>query len=236
MFGTLQDRLVKELKLAGIRDIATANVWIQEVYLPAHNRRFAKPAALADRAFVAVSDKAQLTEALVIEEERIVARDSTFRSGKLKLQIPESRVRAHYVKARVKVREYPDATLGVFHGPRCIARYDAEGRPLAAPTAASLAPCSPPSRRGLARQATAAPAARRPSLTTSAREATGTPRVGTKKRALRSKPRNWTGRGDRGTLILHNRTREVPRLPPDRPSTPKRTTDVLQKPDIFKSY
>ena len=53
---------------------------------------------------------------------------------------------------------------------------------------------------------------------------------------LEVEPRNWTGRGDRGTLIPHNRTREVPRLPPDRPSTQKRTTDVLQKPDIFKSY
>ena len=186
MFGTLQDRLVKELKLAGIGDMATANLWIGEVYLPEHNRRFAKPAALPDRAFVAVADKTQLAEALVIEEERIVARDNTVIYGKLTLQIPESRVRAHYVKARVKVRKYPDETLGVFHGPRCIARYDAEGRPVAAPTAPSLAPCSPSSRRGLETQATAAPAARRPSLTTSAREANGTPRVGTKKRASRS--------------------------------------------------
>jgi transposase len=193
MFGTLQDRLVKELKLAGIGDMATANLWIGEVYLPEHNRRFAKPAALPDRAFVAVADKTQLTETLVIEEERIVARDNTVIYGKLTLQIPESRVRAHYVKARVKVRKYPDETLGVFHGPRCIARYDAEGRPVAAPTTPSLAPCSPSSRRGLETQATTAPATRRPSLTTSAREANGTPRVGTKKRASRSNQE--TGRG-----------------------------------------
>src|ERR1700675_1665333 len=37
MFGTLQDRLVKELAHAGIRDVATANTWIREVYLPQHN-------------------------------------------------------------------------------------------------------------------------------------------------------------------------------------------------------
>ena len=50
MFGTLQDRLVKELELAGIADIATANRWIREVYLPQHTARFAKPAALPDKA------------------------------------------------------------------------------------------------------------------------------------------------------------------------------------------
>src|SRR4249919_3009063 len=40
MFGTLQDRLPKELKLAGISDINAANRFIRDVYLPAHNARF----------------------------------------------------------------------------------------------------------------------------------------------------------------------------------------------------
>ena len=44
-FSTLQDRLVNELKLKGIRNIDEANRYIQEVYLPDHNQRFAvKPA------------------------------------------------------------------------------------------------------------------------------------------------------------------------------------------------
>ena len=42
MFGTLQDRLPKELKLAGITDMQSANRFIREVYLPAHNARFEK--------------------------------------------------------------------------------------------------------------------------------------------------------------------------------------------------
>jgi hypothetical protein len=41
------------------------------------------------------------------------------------------------VKASVKVREYPDGTLAVFHGPRRIACYDAEGAELLVPTAGS---------------------------------------------------------------------------------------------------
>jgi transposase len=129
MFGTLQDRLIKELALARIRDIAAANQFIREVYLPQHNARFAKPPALAESAFVA-ADPTLLAETLCIEEERIVARDNTVAYGRRCLQLPASPIRAHYVKATVKVREYPDGTLAVFHGPRRLARYNAAGQAL----------------------------------------------------------------------------------------------------------
>ncbi len=129
MFGTLQGRLPKELKLAGIGDIEAANRFIREVYLPAHNARFARPPAIEESAFVAAGDPARLAEILCIEQERIVARDNTVAYECLRLQLPQSRLRAHYVKARVKVRQYPDGTLAVFHGPRLVARYDADGTP-----------------------------------------------------------------------------------------------------------
>jgi hypothetical protein len=179
MFGTLQDRLVKELAKAGIRDIDAANAWIREVYLPAHNARFAKPAALAEKAFVA-ADPALLAETLCIEEERVVARDNTVTYGRRTLQLPASPARAHYVKARVKVREYPDGTLAVFHGPRRIAAYTALGAQIAAvPTPASGTPCSPPSRT-LRAAAGGGPSG--PSLTAAARGVTEQRQVGTKKR------------------------------------------------------
>lgn len=50
------------------------------------------------------------------------------------LCLPESRARPHYVKARVKVRQYLDDTLAVFHGPRLLARYAADGQPIAGAT------------------------------------------------------------------------------------------------------
>ena len=53
MFATLQDRLIKELAAAGIGDSHAANAFIRDVYLPRHNARFAKPAAVAETAFVA---------------------------------------------------------------------------------------------------------------------------------------------------------------------------------------
>jgi transposase len=130
MFGTLQDRLAKELRLAGIGEIEAANRFIREVYVPAHNARFSKPPEIAESAFVAAGDTARLAEILCIEDERVVARDNTVAYEGLRLQLPESRLRAHYVKARIKVRQYPDGTLAVFHGPRLVARYDAAGGPL----------------------------------------------------------------------------------------------------------
>lgn len=126
MFSTLQDRLPKELTLAGITDIEAANRFIASTYLPAHNARFERPPAVDESAFVA-ADPAQLAEILCIEEERIVARDNTVIFGRMRLQLPPSQIRRHFVKASVKVRQYPDGSLAIFHGPRRIARYSAEG-------------------------------------------------------------------------------------------------------------
>jgi transposase len=127
MFATLQDRLPKELELAGIAGIEAANRFIREVYLPEHNALFAKPAEIAQSAFVPVADPVLIIEALCIEEDRTVSRDNTVGYQRLRLQLPPSPVRPHYVKAHVKVRQYPDATLAVFHGPRLLARYTKEG-------------------------------------------------------------------------------------------------------------
>jgi transposase len=182
MFGTLQGRLPNELSLFGINDVEAANRYIREVYLPLHNDQFAVPPQIAESAFVAV-DPASLVDVLCIEQERVVARDNTVAYEGRKLQLPPSPARAHYVKANVKVREYPDGTLAVFHGPRRLARYSAQGHEIVqVPTTPSVTPCSPPSRRGLARAELVESAPRRPSLTAAARGVPGPGQVGTKKR------------------------------------------------------
>jgi transposase len=126
-FTTLQDRLVKELKLASITDIEAANAFIREVYLPAHNARFAVDPAGEGSAFTPIPGVA-LDEILCVQEERQVGNDNCVSCRTLKLQIPESPMRPHFVKARVKVHVYPDGSHALFHGPRCIGRYDAKGR------------------------------------------------------------------------------------------------------------
>jgi transposase len=125
-FRTLQDRLPKELALAGITTVEAANRFIREVYLPAHNARFAEAAEQEGTAFLPVPG-VELAEVLCIQEQRQVGNDNTVVFHRLRLQIPPSPLRAHFVKATVKVRHYVDATYAIFHGHRCIGRYDRTG-------------------------------------------------------------------------------------------------------------
>jgi len=129
VFRTLQDRLPKELRLAGLGDdIAAANRFLREVYVPQHNARFAVPPEQPGSAFVPARP-ARWQDVLCIQEERVVANDNTVRYRGLILQIPESPLRRHFVRATVRVHDYADGALALFHGPRRIARYDAAGAP-----------------------------------------------------------------------------------------------------------
>jgi hypothetical protein len=118
---------VKELKRVGITTIDAANAFIREVYLPDYNARFAVEPAGEGSAFTAIPG-VDLDEILCLEEERQVGQDNCVSYRTLKLQIPESPMRPHFVKTRVKVHVYPDGSHALFHGPRCIGRYDEKGR------------------------------------------------------------------------------------------------------------
>jgi transposase len=196
-FGTLQGRLPKELRLFGITEIAQANQYIREIYLPLHNDLFARPAQIPQESgFVKVRDPDALADILCVQQHRVVARDNTVSYAGRCLQLPQSPARPHYVKANVRVHEYPDGTLAVFHGPRRLAGYTAEGHEiLDVPNARSMEPCLPPSRRGLQMPELVAQPQRRPALTASAHGAQGALQVGTKKRS-RGRTKKRTGRAE----------------------------------------
>jgi transposase len=128
-FRTLQDRLPKELALNGIRDRAAANVFIRDVYLPAHNARFAIAPAETGSAFVPVGED-QWRDVLCLQEERTVASDNTVAWLGRRLQIPPHPARAHFVRAKVRVHQYPDGALAIFHGPRCLIRWTQDEDPI----------------------------------------------------------------------------------------------------------
>src|ERR1700749_1246364 len=106
---------------------ARINAFLRDVYLPAHNARFAVQPTAPGSAFTPIPG-VDLDEILCVQEERQVGHDNCVSYRTLKLQIPESPMRPHFVKARVKVHVYPDGSRAVFHGPRCIGRYDEKGR------------------------------------------------------------------------------------------------------------
>jgi transposase len=176
MFRTLQDRVPKELRLAGITTVQAANIWLK-AYIDEHNARFAVPPEQEGTMFVADRDGAY-REILCVQEERQVGNDNTVSWKGRRLQIAESPLRRHFVKATVRVHEYPDGTVSVLWGPHRLAQFTAEGKPIEiAPTSPSLAPCSGPSRTSPGGRAKSA------SLTAPAHVAPHAMRVGTKKRA-----------------------------------------------------
>jgi transposase len=117
MFGTLQKRLPQELRLQGITDMAQANRFLRDSFLPAHNARFAKAAEVEGSAFTPLYDFA-LDEVLCIQEERVVSNDNTVKYKNSTLQIIPGNNRLHYVKSKVRIHEYQDKSLAIFHGPR----------------------------------------------------------------------------------------------------------------------
>ena len=125
-FRTLQDRLPKELRLAGITTVAEANRWLADVYIPQYNAAFAVAAEQEGSGFV--PDRAGTwREILCVQDERVVGNDNTVQWRTMSLQIPASPLRPHFVKAHVRVHEYPDGALAVFLGPHRLADYDAAG-------------------------------------------------------------------------------------------------------------
>lgn len=125
VFGTLQQRLPPALRLAGITTMAAANEYLRERYVPEHNARFAVPPTEPGSAFVPFVGAVR--DILCSKAERVVGNDNCVRYEGRVLQIPEQRHRRHLVKAKVRVHQYPDGRLALFHGPRRLAEYAADG-------------------------------------------------------------------------------------------------------------
>lgn len=68
-----------------------------------------------------------LPDILCEQHERTVGNNNCVAFEGLTLQIPADEFRYHYVRTRVRVHRYVDATLALFHGPRKLAAYDAKG-------------------------------------------------------------------------------------------------------------
>jgi transposase len=127
-FRTLEDRLPKELALAGITEIEAANAWLRTRYLPAHNARFAVLAEQPGSAFVPVAPE-QWRDVLCLQETRQVGNDNCVRWKGRSLQIPKSPLRPHFTRATVRLHEYPDGAIALFWGPHRIADFPQPATP-----------------------------------------------------------------------------------------------------------
>lgn len=126
-FLTHQDRLPKELAAYGITTMDAANQYLAEVYQSAFNAEFIQPAAEKGSAFVPRVG-ANLDDILCEQYERTVTADNCVSFEGKTLQIPANQYRCHYVRVKVRIHRYLDSSLAVFHGPRKLADYDAQGK------------------------------------------------------------------------------------------------------------
>jgi hypothetical protein len=124
---TLQDRLVNELRVAGITTVAAANRYLRERFIPAFNTEFARPPADPASAFVPLG-RVDLDQILCVEEERVVGRDNVVVLGGVALQVAKQPGRRSCAGLRVLVRRHLDGQYSIWYGARCLGRYDRQGR------------------------------------------------------------------------------------------------------------
>src|SRR5438093_6252006 len=128
---TLQDRLVNELRVAGITTVAAANRYLRDQFLPAFNTELGRPPAEATPAFVPLG-RVDLDQILCVEADRVVGRDNVVTADGVPLQVAKQPGRRTCAGLRVLVRRHLNGHHSLWYGTRCLGRYDDRGRPLRA--------------------------------------------------------------------------------------------------------
>lgn len=132
---TFQDRLVNELRVAGVRTAAAANRYLRDRFIAQHNQDFARPPADPHNAFVRVG-RVDLDLIFCHQQQRVVAKDNTVVLRRLRMQLDKQPGRRTCAGLKVLVRRHLDRTHSVWWGKRCVGRFDSRGRQLAKPQAA----------------------------------------------------------------------------------------------------
>jgi hypothetical protein len=141
---TFQDRLVNELRVAGITTLAAANQYLLKQFLPQHNATFARVPRDPASAFVPLG-AVDLDAILCHEATRVVARDNTVTLGRQVLQLLPQPGRRSCAGVSIIVRRHLNGTYTAWRGSQRWGVYTATGEPVPA--------AEPPARRRPRRQA-----------------------------------------------------------------------------------
>ena len=110
-FGTLQDRLVKALRKAGVKTLAESNRYLEKVFLPMWKKRFGREAASEVDAHRGLGDRQELDSILSHVETRRVANDYTISWSGKHYQIPKDSIRPGLRSATIRVERRLDGTI-----------------------------------------------------------------------------------------------------------------------------
>lgn len=113
--GTQQDRLIKKMRLRGIADDAEANAYVEMVYLPAYNVRYAVAPASAVDSHLPRNPALREEDVFCLEHTRTVGNDFVVQFGKRGLQLDRAARGRVPAGSKVLVRETRDGALRVIH-------------------------------------------------------------------------------------------------------------------------
>ena len=112
-FGTLQDRLVKELRLAGISTIAAANAWLPGFITDSQQPFWPRPGECQGPASASCRRREDLDEILAWREERTVTHNLTLHYDRMMLMLDPTPLARGLVRKKVEVVNYPDGRFAV---------------------------------------------------------------------------------------------------------------------------
>jgi transposase len=121
LWQTFQDRLVAELRLAGITTMAAGNTFLATTFLSAFNAQFAVPPAVAASAYRVVPRGLDLDRVCAFHYARQVALDNTVRVEQVVLQLAPGPQRRSYARAQAEVVQCLDGSWRVYVGDRLLA-------------------------------------------------------------------------------------------------------------------
>lgn len=124
---TLQDRLVNELRVARIADMAGANEYLNQIFIPDFNQRFGRSPKDPQAVFVSCRGT-DLNQIFCIEAERVVNKDNTVSYKNKILQLEPQQNRRTCVGLHVLVRHHLDGSSSIWKGPHLLGVYDADGQ------------------------------------------------------------------------------------------------------------
>jgi transposase len=128
-FGTWQNRLPQELRLAGITTVEEANRFLRERYIAEFNHLFAVKAAERGTAFRGCMRK-DLDWVFSVQTERVVNKDNTVAIKDRWWQIEKCRWRYSLEGQTVTIHEHLDGSVSIRYGPHVVGRYGSDGQPL----------------------------------------------------------------------------------------------------------
>ena len=112
LWGTFQDRLTSELRLAGANDLHTANRVLRR-FLPDHNRRFGRAPRDAQKAWRSAPNN--LEHICCFHHERSVSNDNVVQWDGRRFQIPPQPQRFSFAGAKVQLYESLEGKVSIYY-------------------------------------------------------------------------------------------------------------------------